>query len=99
MSRQSCVKFCEFNPKNGIQGVGETLMTGSVDGAINLWNLSVGAWRSSKESAFNLEDKSRLILTIDEAKGCRKTREILESNPDGTSQSEYVLEDVAYEGS
>lgn len=46
MSRQACVKFCEFSPKNGTPNVGECLMTGSVDGTINLWNMSVGAWRS-----------------------------------------------------
>jgi hypothetical protein len=51
-------------------------MTGSVDGQINLWNMSVGSWRSAKEKSFNLEDKSRLIVTIDEARGCRRCREV-----------------------
>jgi WD40 repeat protein len=54
--------------------VGEILMTGSVDGTINLWNLSMGDWRSTREKSFNLEDKSRLLLTIDETRGCRKTK-------------------------
>lgn len=49
-------------------------MTGSVDGTINLWNLSMGDWRSTREKSFNLEDKSRLLLTIDETRGCRKTK-------------------------
>jgi len=83
MSRQSCVKFCEFSPRYGVTGVGEILMTGSGDGVINLWNMSVGGWRSSKENSFNLEDKSRLILTIDEGRGCRKCREVNITDPDG----------------
>lgn len=83
MSRQSCVKFCEFSPKNGITGVGETLMTGSVDGVINVWNMSVGSWRSQKENTFNLEDRSRLLVTIDEQRGCRISREVKVTDPDG----------------
>lgn len=93
------MKFCEFNPKNGVQGVGDLLMTGSLDGVINLWNLSVGAWRSNRESAFNLEDKSRLILTIDENKGCRRTREVRSSDKNGVLTTEYTLEEVNNEGS
>lgn len=83
MSRQSCVKFCEFCPKNGILGVGETLLTGSGDGVINLWNMNVGQWRSSKESSFDLEEKSRLLLTIDDTLGCRKTTEVKVTEMDG----------------
>ena len=54
MQRQSCVKFCEFCPKNGKQGVGDILMTGSKDGQINLWNMQVASWR--KEALFDMED-------------------------------------------
>ena len=50
MSKQSCVKFCEFSPKYGIQNVGDILMTGSVDGVVNLWNMNVPSWRSYRES-------------------------------------------------
>jgi hypothetical protein len=49
-------------------------MTGSVDGTINLWNLNVDEWRSEKEKSFDLGDKSRLLLSIDEVRGCRKTK-------------------------
>lgn len=99
MPRQSCVKFCEFNPKNGIAGVGDILMTGSVDGVINLWNLNVGAWRSHKESTFNLiEDRSRLILTIDEQRGCSRNREVQVRDSDGTELTEYVFEEIPSEG-
>jgi hypothetical protein len=87
--RQSCVKFCEFCPKNGIIGVGETLLTGSGDGVINIWNMSVGSWRSNREKDFNLEDKSRLILTIDDIKGCQKTKKIKIDEPDG-EEIEYI---------
>jgi hypothetical protein len=70
MSKQSCVKFCEFSPRHGVQNMGDMLMTGSVDGVVNLWNMSVPGWKSYRDSTFSLEDNSRLILSIDEDKGC-----------------------------
>jgi len=36
--------------------------------------MSVGAWGSAKEQTLNLEDKSRLILDINENFGCLKTK-------------------------
>ena len=56
-------------------GMGETLMTGSNDGVVNLWNMNVGQWRSSREANFTLEDKSRLLMTID-PKGCHLNKPI-----------------------
>lgn len=64
-----------------------------------MWNLNVGAWRSHKESTFNLiEDKSRLILTIDEQKGCSRNREVQLRDSDGSEITEYILEDIPTEG-
>ena len=80
----------EFSPKNGIPGLGLTLMTGSVDGVINLWNMNVGAWRSTKENSFNLDDKSRLILTIDEIRGCRLTKQVRFVDPTGKVYLEFI---------
>jgi hypothetical protein len=74
LSRQATIKFCELSPKQGTSNIGEILMTGSVDGTINLWNLNVDEWRSEKEKSFDLGDKSRLLLSIDEVRGCRKTK-------------------------
>jgi WD40 repeat protein len=88
------VKFCEFSPKNGVAGYGDILLTGSNDGVINLWNMNVGQWRSTKENTFDLEDKARLLLTIDDAHGCRKTTEIKVSDPSGHEQTEIILEDI-----
>ncbi len=58
------VKFCEFSPKNGIQGIGEILMTGSGDGVVKLWRMQIDKKPrgQTKQSVLNLEDKSRLIL-------------------------------------
>ena len=94
MDRQSCVKFCEFNPKYGIPGSGEILMTGSGDGIVNLFNMSVSSWRSNKENFFNLEDNSRKILTIDDRKGGLKGREIKAQATDGSETVEYITEEV-----
>lgn len=88
------MKFCEFSPKNGVAGNGDILLTGSNDGVINLWNMNVGQWRSAKENTFDLEDKARLLLTIDDAHGCRKTTEIKVSDPSGHEQTEIILEDI-----
>lgn len=92
-SRSSCVKFCEFCPRNGIMGMGETLMTGSNDGVVNLWNMNVGSWRSSKEANFTLEDKSRLLLTIDTT-GCHMTKPIQYRDLNGVETTEYQLDTI-----
>lgn len=92
-SRSSCVKFCEFCPRNGIMGMGETLMTGSNDGVVNLWNMNVGQWRSSKEANFTLEDKSRLLMTID-PQGCHLNKPITYRDASQNEQTEYILEHV-----
>jgi hypothetical protein len=49
-------------------------LTGSVDGTVNLWDLNVDGWQSAIEQNFDLEDKSRLLLKIDEGRGCLKTK-------------------------
>ena len=69
-------------------------MTGSVDGTINLWNLNVDEWRSEKEKSFDLGDKSRLLLSIDEVRGCRKTKKIKFNDPSGAIQTEFIQEEV-----
>jgi len=56
--------------------------------------MNVGQWRSTKENTFDLEDKARLLLTIDDAHGCRKTTEIKVSDPSGHEQTEIILEDI-----
>ena len=71
MPKQSGIKFCEFQPNKGVPGVGDTLMTGSGDGVVKLWSMKVGKWKNQqRQQLFDLNDKSRLILQIDESKGC-----------------------------
>jgi hypothetical protein len=63
MPKSSGIKFCEFQPKGGVPGVGETLMTGGGDGVVKLWRMNVGKWKNQqKQQFFDLNDKSRLIL-------------------------------------
>lgn len=65
-----------------------------MDGTVNLWNLNVDSWQSITEQNFDLEDKSRLLLKIDEVRGCLKTKQIRLKAPNGIEHIEYVLEDV-----
>lgn len=52
-------------------GVGSVLLSGSADGVVSLIDFDLGAWGSIKESEFNIEDRSRFLLSIDECYGCR----------------------------
>ena len=56
--------------------------------------MNVGQWRSTKESTFDLEDKARLLLTIDDAHGCRKTTEVKVSDLSENEQTDIILEDI-----
>lgn len=69
-------------------------MTGSGDGVVKLWRMNVGKWKhQQRQQAFDMNDKSRLILQIDEANGCLISKQ-MKSIVAGTSDEEFdwVLE-------
>jgi hypothetical protein len=75
-------------------------MTGSGDGVVKLWRMNVGKWKhQQRQQVFDLNDKSRLILQIDEINGCLISKQMKSIVP-GTSEEEFdwVLESVPSEG-
>jgi len=78
--KNSGIQFCEFSPKNGVHAVGDFLMTGSTDGIVKVWKMAVSSWRSGERN-FSMEDKDKLMLEIDENRGCLQTREIVTHEP------------------
>lgn len=96
--KNSGIQFCEFNPKNGVPAVGDLLMTGSTDGIVKVWKMSVSSWRSGERN-FSMEDKEKLMLEIDENRGCLKTQEIVTSDPASEiTVKEYLQEQVLAQG-
>lgn len=74
--------------------MGDMLMTGSVDGVMNLWNMRVPGWKSGRESQFSLEDSSRLVITIDEAKGCFINQQKKWTDSEGHEHTDNFLEEA-----
>lgn len=69
-------------------------MTGSADGVVKLWHMNVGKWKNQqRQQSFDMNDKSRLFLQIDESNGCLISKQI-KSIIGGTSDEEvdWVLE-------
>ena len=67
-------------------------MTGSTDGIVKVWKMAVGHWRAG-EKDFSMDDKSRLMLEIDEHRGCLETTSVL-SRVGSEDITEYVQEPV-----
>ena len=68
-------------------------MTGSNDGVINIWSMNVGQWRSHREANFNLGDKQRLLLTINQS-GCQVQKQIKYRDINNVEQTEFEMENV-----
>ena len=70
--KSSGIQFCEFSPLKGIPCIGDTLMTGSTDGFVKIWRMNMHNWRKD-EKDFTMDGFERLILEIDENRGCLLT--------------------------
>lgn len=66
IGKQSCIKFCEFSPHKGTPNMGDQLLTGSVDGQVIVWDMTVSSWKSFRKDSFVMEDGSRSKITFDE---------------------------------
>jgi len=69
-------------------------MTGSTDGVVKVWKMAVSSWRSGERN-FSMDDKEKLMLEIDEHRGCLHTREIVTHGPaSDVTIKEYIQEQV-----
>jgi hypothetical protein len=46
--------------------MGDQLLTGSVDGQVIVWDMTVSSWKSFRKDSFVMEDGSRSKITFDE---------------------------------
>lgn len=55
--------------------------------------MNVGQWRSHREANFNLGDKQRLLLTINQS-GCQVQKQIKYRDINNVEQTEFEMENV-----